>query len=381
MVQHRNLTLAHLHHPMGSSVVGALGLTDNNTNAYLVENATGGANYIRIVTTTSANLMEFGNTTTNPGFTFLGSGTLRVSDGTINLDSRISGASGVTGTSTAHPFVIISNGTTRATWTSLGVVTFAITFNIAAALTISESTNNYIVIATTTGSEAITFGNVTTDPDFSFIGDGFVSVDPSNTSTQASFLINQSGTGDAAMRWRCDGVDVQLGVDNSDSNRWVMSESTVLGTTNRLAIAPAGGRITFFGGMLVHQTVTATLDTSVYQQSGFVQTINATATTILTLTVDIADSAGWVEVYAAGIRQTVADSAAYCILGRFENTVNVVVISPASGSVDFASEDNAAWNVTINGSSNGTIVIQVVGVTDQTINWTATARWGYVRQP
>ena len=139
--------------------------------------------------------------------------------------------------------------------------------------------------------------------------------------------------------------------------------------------------MSFFGGVLVHQTVTATSDTAVYQQSGFVQTTDVTATTILTLDVDLTTSAGWVEVFVAGARQTVFDTAAYCVRARFENLASVVVISPTSGSIDFSSEDNAAWNVTINGSVNSTVVVQVIGVDGQNINWTATARWGYVRQP
>jgi hypothetical protein len=48
--------------------------------------------------------------------------------------------------------------------------------NQAGAFTISQGANNYLDLSTVTGSESLSFGNATTDPDFNFLGSGAVSI-------------------------------------------------------------------------------------------------------------------------------------------------------------------------------------------------------------
>ncbi len=82
-----------------SDITGGTNLTDNVTNAYDLQEGTN--NYLNVNTTNSSENVSFGNTTTNPTFSFLGSGL-----------TSISGALTVTGT-------ITTNGTLTAN----GVVT------------------------------------------------------------------------------------------------------------------------------------------------------------------------------------------------------------------------------------------------------------------
>jgi len=121
-------------------------MTDNTANAFdIVE----GANeYLSIDTTNSSELITFGNATTNPGFTFVGSGVLTATSVAATI------------TTAAQP-----NITSLGTLTALNVTgdsLFTLTDNTANAFDIVEGANEYLSIDTTNSSELITFGEDTT---------------------------------------------------------------------------------------------------------------------------------------------------------------------------------------------------------------------------
>ncbi len=231
-------------------------LTDNIADAFDLQEGTN--NYININTTNSLEEISFGNTTTNPYYTFLGSGyttfggVVNVTDGTdivsispsagsVTIDSTNQYALLVqeTGTSTDILWVdanatggfglnvsgyITASGDITGNWlvaesgigigdgssnytdiisasqsgdysvtipalsgnttfclqtNNCGYVANSLTDNTADALDIQEGTNNYININTTNSSENISFGNTTTNPTFSFLGSGTLTLNSS----------------------------------------------------------------------------------------------------------------------------------------------------------------------------------------------------------
>ena len=69
---------------------------------------------------------------------------------------------------------LTTNGGGTLGWSS--IIASDLTDNTADALDIQEGANNYINVSTADGSEAVAFGNTTTDPTFSFLGSGTVNV-------------------------------------------------------------------------------------------------------------------------------------------------------------------------------------------------------------
>ena len=88
-------------------------------------------------------------------------------------------------------------------------LTNSLTDNITDAFDLQEGTNNYININTTDGSENISFGNATTNPDYNFLGSGALTVAGAttinNTLAVNSGTITNSGVGQS--------VSVALGND------------------------------------------------------------------------------------------------------------------------------------------------------------------------
>ncbi|MCG8376908.1 MAG: tail fiber domain-containing protein, partial [Chlorobiales bacterium] len=70
-----------------------------------------------------------------------------------------------------------------------------LTDNTANVLDIQEGANNYINVSTADNSEAIAFGNITTDPNFSFLGEGTINVGESSFSN-TNAVMRLSATAD-----------------------------------------------------------------------------------------------------------------------------------------------------------------------------------------
>lgn len=109
-----------------------------------------------------------------------------------------------------------------------GTYTFNLTDNTADALDIQEGSNNYININTTNASENISFGNATTNPSFSFLGSGTVTiagdlvVNGTNTSVNVTNLdvddpLIVLGDGNAT-----DALDLGLILERSSNNIGIM---------------------------------------------------------------------------------------------------------------------------------------------------------------
>lgn len=123
----------------GTDTASFAGLTasftvpDNTASAFSV--AEGANNYVGVTTTNTAEVITFGNATTNPDYTFSGSGTL----------------------------------------TTNGVVTHNLPDNTDNTFVVQEGANNYIEVLTLNTVERINFGNATINPDYFFLGTGFTS--------------------------------------------------------------------------------------------------------------------------------------------------------------------------------------------------------------
>ncbi len=79
--------------------------------------------------------------------------------------------------SNSGKFRCYENGSWKDCISSASGLSATLTDNIADAWDVQEGTNNYININTTNSSEAISFGNATTNPDFNFLGSGNLTVD------------------------------------------------------------------------------------------------------------------------------------------------------------------------------------------------------------
>lgn len=141
MPTHASLTGADLHNPKGVYPTPCE-IPDNSATSYLIEDENGD-NYFLIDTTNSAEKIEFGNTTTNPDYYFLGSGDVYLGSGFLSLDE------------------------------------IKVADNSATALTIKDTgeADTWFLLNTTTGSEAMSFGNVNDPPDYNFLGDGNATFD------------------------------------------------------------------------------------------------------------------------------------------------------------------------------------------------------------
>jgi hypothetical protein len=163
---------------MDSTKTVTIHLADNLADALLIQNATGGADYIMIDTTTGAKVIALGNATDNPVMNFLGTGQKTFSgnvDATAGLDvttAALTAAAGFTvsgGTIDLDPtetFDLSMDATKTAT--------IHISDNLDASFLIQEAANNYFEIDTRDGAEIMNFGNATTNPDYSFLGTGQV---------------------------------------------------------------------------------------------------------------------------------------------------------------------------------------------------------------
>lgn len=136
MPTHASLSGADLHNPKGVYPTPCE-IPDNCSTAYLIEDENGD-NYFLIDTTNSSEKIEFGNTTTNPDYYFLGSGNVYLGSGFLSLDE------------------------------------IKVADNSATAFSIKDTgdADTWFLLDTTTGSEAMSFGNTNDTPDYNFLGDG-----------------------------------------------------------------------------------------------------------------------------------------------------------------------------------------------------------------
>lgn len=123
---------------LGSGVLtlptGGIDIPDNNATPFRVREGT--RSYISVVTTNGAESVDFGNATTNPDYTFAGNGTVTLPSAGIDIPDNTAGTNG--------------------------------------AFVVKESSRQYIKIVTTNGAETMSFGNTTTNPVFELLGTGRV---------------------------------------------------------------------------------------------------------------------------------------------------------------------------------------------------------------
>ena len=172
----------------GTSSAYALDVRQGNVNFEGDLNVEGDSTFDGNVTiggTINGTTLGAGGTGTFTALTVTGQTDLQgnVLDTTGNLtlaDSvDVTGALTVTGAFTANGAislgdgddVVTINGTTF-TASAASPTTFNISDNVADAFDLQEGTRNYINVNTTNASEAMQFGNTTTNPDFTFLGSG-----------------------------------------------------------------------------------------------------------------------------------------------------------------------------------------------------------------
>ena len=208
---------------MDSLQTATFTISDNLADAFLVQ--VGSDAYIDVTTTNAAEIMNFGNTTTNPDFDFLGSGTFTQSGaGQVTFNGNVDAVNGLdvsvagftfTGTSIA----LDPTSTFALNMDASQTATISVADNLADAFLVQQGSDAYIDVTTTDASEAINFGNTTTNPAFNFLGTG-----------QTTFSTN---------------VDANLGVDIPADNQSLTigagtDFSIVHNATNTIATSATG---------------------------------------------------------------------------------------------------------------------------------------------
>ena len=155
---------------------------------------------------------------------------------------------------------LFHNGSTKLTTTSTGIdVTGSVTAdgldvelddNAASPVTMQQGGNSYFKIVTTNSSESIQLGNTTTKPDI-LLGDGNVGIGiaaPTKKLTvfgtgagNATVQIEGEGGADPYINFLANNTQHwSLGVDDSDSDKFKISEHSALGTNDYFTVDTAG---------------------------------------------------------------------------------------------------------------------------------------------
>ncbi|MFZ2681735.1 MAG: hypothetical protein WAZ14_01420 [Patescibacteria group bacterium] len=162
-------------------------LTDNTSDALDIQEGTN--NYININTTNTSENIAFGNATTNPSFSFLGSGTVTTA-GDIALN-------GGDLTSSSATFNLLATASTTvnafAAATTLNINDAAVTSTIDIGGVTSSGTNTINIATNATAADAITIGNTHVDTalelrggdDWSIASSGVMTLSASASATTA----------------------------------------------------------------------------------------------------------------------------------------------------------------------------------------------------
>lgn len=133
-------------------------LVDNNADAFDIQESTN--NYINITTANNAENVSFGNATTNPSYSFLGSGTLTAS-GNLTVTGTTT-LNGIANIGDGGDTITLSGTTITITANSSGTTTVNLPSNVYNAFLLRKSTTPYLTVDTNTGAELITIGSSTT---------------------------------------------------------------------------------------------------------------------------------------------------------------------------------------------------------------------------
>lgn len=185
----------------GGGASGDVILTDNMANAYRIRESSNP--YMVFTTTDGAESIQMGNKGTVAALTTSiegGTGGISLdSDGTLLLDSAAAlelnssaaainigndavnqdinigtgGDRGITvGTTGGTTQTDVFSGTGGMNLTTTGAMDITVPDNNAAAYSLNDGTDPYLAVVTTNASEAMSFGNTTTNPDYNFLGSG-----------------------------------------------------------------------------------------------------------------------------------------------------------------------------------------------------------------
>lgn len=240
----------------GTDVVGVVA---NSTAVTLAGNLTAAGTTITFGAAGAANNIA-GTTTALTPDAASGATTVKANIGT--------GAGAVGGFIFQVPVTHASDSIAQTLTTALTIgATTAVTATFAAAVTISNATVAPLTV--TTGTIANTHGITITTPSLT-TGTTFPSFVTMNSTVATYHYLQQdgngaaalwvfvTGTGDPMSRYTTSGVtDWTVGLDNSDSDAFVIAASAALGTSNVLRMTTTGNVQHVFGGAQIATNATA----------------------------------------------------------------------------------------------------------------------------
>lgn len=204
------------------------------------------------------------------------------------------------------------------------------------------------------------------------------------SSTSTTMLIDQDGSGDAGLRWDAGTSSFICGVDNSASDRWALSESTTLGTNDRIRIDVSNGAITHFGTEFVFQRLSAIPGTAVRYGSSAVLTTVDTGSATFDIALPVTTGAGYIHIDVIAVQRSSLNTAAIPRFVHWEMSAGTAAIIADTQDTDFDSIDALFSGITVAvTASGGNARVTVTGVIlggPTTIDWVVHYRLGGLDQ-
>jgi hypothetical protein len=281
---------------------------------------------------------------------------------TITGTLSVSGLTTITtlGSADTNTFVCRNSSSQLATCSSTPL-TSSLTDNTTDAFDLQEGTNNYININTTNSSENISFGNATTNPSFTFQGNGTttltgdLAVNGDDITSDGNLTVNATGyvrIGDTGTP----------GVASGDDDLYVESDLEVDANTDLAGTLTVGGTTTLGDAVTDNLTITAAIQgTSALIFDGSSDDTNETTFSITNPTGDntqtIQDNSGVIPLGTAGNTLFFTTSGATNVTLPTSGTLTT---NPASGSYLMQVPTSTAAN-TITPTTNSVVGLTVNG--------------------
>ena len=243
-----------------------ISLTDAVADALRIFDISTARDYINI--NTSTNKIAFGNIVDNQSYDFLGTGT-SFFDGSVGIRATSPGEAMEFGASGSNNMQMNDNRILFVNGLDTGQL-YIPTPNGSSGLTLDAITDNLNLKSTASAVNINSFSTITMNNNVDLVASktgALVSHLTSNTSntasSQAAQLISVAGAlaADPFTRYTIAGVtDWATGIDNSDSNKYKISNNATLGTNDYLTIDTSGG-VKFVGALdMTSQLINNVLD-------------------------------------------------------------------------------------------------------------------------
>ncbi len=241
-----------------------------------------------------------------------------------------------------------------------------IIFQTAAPGTSSAALNALVDVLRLTDTGEVGIGNVGASPASN------LHILESNTDTTPAVIIDQDGAGDAAIRFDAGSESWSVGCDNSDSDAFKISESTALGTLDRIWVEANEGSI----HRRTHAQADGNASESERTDTDSIQTSGSVTNSVIWSTAIAARDTCHFTVTVTATRRSDEQAKTWKFeAGVYRDSVPnaAAVIGTVTSTHVQGTASTGAWSSTLIITSNNA---EVVGSADSgTVEWTTVVRW------